>query len=195
MSRPNFVIVENPVDEFDWEEFKRDYLDDTMSVDDICKKYDISKKRYYSHRKRLIEETGVSFKPNAINNRSLRFNDMKHIYHIGLTGKYRVSRFKKKRSYFFGNYDSLEIAKEVRDLLIEHDWSQEYYKKVIVPKYNPTLDKSTPKGFEEDFLDGMPMNELKEKYGLTNYQYTLISHPIKLKHGLVKKPTKIKVKE
>lgn len=194
MSRPNFRIIEKPPSDIDMEEFTRDYLNPNMEVKDICMKYDISRNRYNKIRKEVVKETGVTHKPTAVGGRDIRFNQFKNIYKIELSGKYRISSYKKGETNFFGNYDTLEIAIEVRDLLIEHDWDRDYYNKVIRPKYNPSLDFSTPEGFEEDFMSGeMTIDELRKKYNLTQYQYRMISTPIKIKYGISHKPVKVEM--
>ena len=186
--RPNFVIVENADDDIDWDELKNDYLNPHMSIKDICDKHRISRKKYYTYSKELAEETGIPFKPTAKNNRLLEYNENKHIYYVELTGKYRLTRFRKKKTHYYGDYDSLEEAKEVRNLLMEHNWDDSYYENVIKPKYHPKIDKSSPKGFEEDFLDGMSVKNLKKKYSLTDYRYYLIAKSVRQKFGLIRKP-------
>jgi hypothetical protein len=105
-----------------------------------------------------------------------------------LSGKYRLTRFRKGKSYYYGDYKTLEEAKEVRGLLIEHNWSNSYYENVIKPKYHPKFDSTSPKGFEEDFLGGMSVANLRKKYSLTNYRYNMIAKSIKQKYNLVRKP-------
>ena len=194
MSRPNFRIIEKPPSQVDLEEFKKDYLNPKMKVKDICMKYDISRNRYNQLRREVAEQTGVAHKPTEIGGRDIRFNEFKNIHKIELSGKYRLTAYKDGKATFYGNYDTLEIATEVRDLLIEHDWDMDYYKEVIKPKYNPSLDFSTPIGFEEDFMGGeLSIDELREKYNLTQHQYRMISTPIKIKYGIRQKPSKVKV--
>ena len=191
--RPNFRIIENADDKIDWDELKKDYLDPYMCIDDICKKHDISRKKYYTFSKRLIKETGIPYKPNAKNNRLLEYNQNKHIYFVELSGKYRLTRFRNKKTHYYGDYDTLEQAREVRNLMIEHNWSDSYYENVIKPKYHPKFDSTSPMGFEEDFLDGMSVKDLRKKYSLTHYQYNMIAKSIKQKFGLVRKPIGAKV--
>lgn len=190
MSRPNFRIIENSASDVDMEELEKDYLDPKMEVKDICRKYDISRNRYNKLRKEIVKKTGVTHKPTLIGGRDIRYNKLKHIHKIELSGKYRLTAYKDGKIHFYGNYDTLEIARNVRDLLMEHDWDRDYYNKVIKPQYNPNLDMSTPVGFENDFMSGMSVIELREKYSLTQYQYRLIAMAIKQKHGLYRKPTK-----
>ena len=172
------------------EELKKDYLNPKMEVKDICKKHDISRNRYNKLRREIVAETGVTHKPTAIGGRDIRYNKLKHIHKVELSGKYRLTAYKDGKIHFYGNYDTLETAKEVRDLMIEHDWDRNYYDKFIRTKYHPNLDMSTPVGFEDDFMSGMPVKELRGKYNLTQYQYRLIAMAIKQKHGLYRKPTK-----
>lgn len=192
MSKLSFRIVENPAPRVDMEELKKDYLNPMMDVDDICKKHDISRNYYLKLRKDVVKETGVSRKPTKVGARDIKYNKSKNISRNPFSGKYRVTHFQKGKARFFGNYDTFEIAEEVRDLLIEHNWSRDYYRAVIRPKYNPSLDLSTPDGFEEDFCDpSVSMDDLKKKYGLSQYQYRMISSVVKQKYGLFRKPRKV----
>ena len=194
MSRPNFRIVENPIVNLDWEQFKKDYLNPHLKVKDICEKHDISQRRYNTLKKRLVEETGVAHKPSCFNGRGgVEFDKNKHIYKDESINKYRVSVYRNCKTSFFGNYDTFEEAVEVRDALIEHDWDKEYYRKVIKPKYHPSVDVTEPNGFEEDYLSGkLSVKELRKKYGLSVYQYYMISNPIKQKLGIYRKPIKVR---
>lgn len=184
----NFRIVENAYDDIDFEELIDDYLNPMMTIEEICKKHDISRKKYYSCKKRIVEETGVSTKPSLLSGRLRNFVNEMHIYKIELSGKYRIVKEIDKKTQYFGDYDSMEIAKEVRELLIAHDWDREYYLNEIKPKYNPTLSLETPVGFEEDFFI-LSVDELKKKYGLTTHQYSMISTPLKIKLGITRKPS------
>lgn len=64
-------------------------------------------------------------------------------------GIYRVSKVIDGKTHYFGQYDDLDDAKYVRDLLIENDWNR----KVIPPElYIKNIDKnhyirSTPRGY------------------------------------------------
>lgn len=60
----NFKIIENHDDGVDYEELKKDYLDPTMAVAHICRKWGISRKRYNKYRKDIVKDTGVKRKPS-----------------------------------------------------------------------------------------------------------------------------------
>ncbi|OED30389.1 hypothetical protein [Methanosphaera sp. WGK6] len=53
----------------------------------------------------------------------------RYIYYIEQKNKYRVSKTIDGKQNFYGLYDTLEEAEKVRDKLLEHNWSKEYYEK------------------------------------------------------------------
>lgn len=188
--RPNFRIIENYEPDIDLEEFKKDYLDENTNIDEMCRKYDISRKKFYDIKKQALDGMGVKIKPNR-GRYACCSNERRHIYKAN--NHYRVSKVIDSRVIYFGQYSSLDTAIKVRDLLIEHDWDYDYYFEVIRPQFGGALDFGIPKGFEEDYLDGMTVNELREKYNMSLYQYYNISTMIKQKLGLHRKPMRGKV--
>ena len=187
MSKLNFRIVENYTDDIDFDELVKDYLDPTMTLDDICRKHDISRNKYYQFKKRIVEETGVEIKPCIIGRRVDDDKDNRYIYKIDTSDRYRVVKTLNQKTHYFGVYDDYETAEEVRDLLIAHDWDVDYYLNEIKPKYHPTIPLEIPFGFEDDYLK-MPVDKLRKKYGLSEYQFCLISMSLKSKLGITRKP-------
>lgn len=185
--RPTFRIIENADDGVDFDELVKDYLNPYCTIPEICKKHNISRRRYYHYKEMIVEETGVENKPSAHKGRIRGFEDTINIYKVELTGKFRIVKQINKKTYYFGDYDDMETAVEVRKKLIKANWDMEYYRKFIKPKYQPTFSTETPKGFEEDFLE-MNVDDLRKKYNLSVHQFYMISTPLKQKLGLTRKP-------
>ena len=96
MSKLNFRIVENYTDNIDFDELVKDYLDPTMTLDDICRKHDISRNKYYQVKKRIVEETGVEIKPCMIGRRVDEDKNQRYIYKVDKGEKYRIIKTIKK---------------------------------------------------------------------------------------------------
>lgn len=187
MSRPNFRIIENYIDNIDFDELVKDYLDPTMTLDDICRKHDISRNKYYQFKKKIVEETGVKIKPCIIGRRVDDDKDRRYISKVEKGEKYRIIKSINQKTHYFGVYDDYETAEEVRDLLIAHDWDVDYYLEEIKPKYHPIISLEIPLGFEDDYLQ-LPVSKLMKKYGLSEYQFYLMSMFVKSKLGITRKP-------
>ena len=117
MSRPNFRIIEGVYDDFDYEEFKEDYMNLFISKAEICEKYELSHNRYCKYGNRVYEDTG--FKRSAGVTPRTRYTN------IRMTGayKWRVDKQINGRKLYCGTYPSFEDARKVRDFLREHNWS------------------------------------------------------------------------
>ena len=186
--RPNFVIVENYDEDIDLEAMAKDYLDPSVSIPKLCKKYGISRKKYYSLKKHLVDMTGVEYKASYWGGRGV--SNFEHIYETD-SGHFKITKFIDGKSYHFGQYDSLDEAVLVRDDLIAHDWDRDYYLKNIKRRYFESSGdpwKETFKKFKKDYLDGMTVSELQKKYGLSNYRYYSLSASLRKEYGLSRKP-------
>ena len=117
MGRPNFRIIEGRYDDFDYEEFKEDYMNLFISKAEICEKYELSHNRYCKYGNRVYEDTG--FKRSAGVTPRTRYTN------IRMTGayKWRVDKQINGRKLYCGTYPSFEDARKVRDFLREHNWS------------------------------------------------------------------------
>ena len=126
----NFRIVDGTYeydDEIDFESLAKDYSDPNVTVDEMCKKHDISRKRYYRLHKRLIEMTGLKRKATNRNGGYYINRVNRHISFDKRTRKYRISKFVDGKLLRFGNYDTFEEAVKVRDDMIEHNWDFGYF--------------------------------------------------------------------
>ena len=88
-----------------------------ISKDEICAKYDISHGRYLKYGKRVFEETGFK-RRRGVNSIGKSTN-----IHQTSSGKYDIIKYIKGRRFYCGTYNSFNEAVNVRNYLIEHDWS------------------------------------------------------------------------
>ena len=193
----NFRIVEGNKREnnIDFEQLKLDYLDPKCTVAQLLKKHNITLGEYYRQKERIVEETGVPIKPFQ-GKKSPFIQCKQYITQDPLSKKYRVAKMVKGILKHFGRYNTLQEAVRVRDVLIDHNWDYDYYLKNIKPHYFKEFPLSSRDDvmddFEKDYLDGMTGRELCEKYGLSRHHYRNLSTSIKHKHGLLKKPMKVR---
>ena len=193
----NFRIVENPQDNLDeiYPEFKEDFLDETVLVADLKKKYSLSNSRYKTLRDRVFNETGLTQKPCKMGGREFPLKKTSFIkkYRNGRCIIYKTVNGVKKS---FGTYEDLETAQLVRDKLIESNWdddvAEELKKKYIQPRIKPSLQSALPKmdEFEKLYLNGDSIDDIVTTLNITRYQYTLLSKEVRKKHNLLSKRQK-----
>lgn len=188
----NFKIVER--EEFPYEDFKRDYQDLRLSVQDLRDKYDLSRGRYYNKSKQVQKETG--------------FHRMKG--HSG--GKYGKYIKKTKDKYivyrnlpngtqrYGGRYSDLTTARIVRNYLIEHDWSTEAsnYCKQVYGDYDDgwkepnklrieAIDKFDT--FKNYFFDGEhTIQDILTELNFTKWQYQVCRDILSDEYPNLRKP-------
>lgn len=119
MSRPNFHIIEDSSDDFDYESFKEDYMNPFMPTKEIKEKYDLSHSRYCRYGKRVYEDTGYKRMAGRNMNYHPDLNIRKE------SNNYRIDKQINGRKIYLGSYDSIEEARRVRDFCLEHNWSSE----------------------------------------------------------------------
>ena len=118
MSRPNFRIVEGgSYNDVPYEEFKKDYMDMTVSLSEILKKYGINHQKYLRYGKMVYQETGFHRRSGE---RPLDPNGNANIRKTG--NKYRIDKTINGRRIYCGTYDSLEYARKVRNFLVKHNY-------------------------------------------------------------------------
>ena len=190
--RPNFKIVENYSVDVDMDELAKDYLDKSVSVDDICEKYGISRNKYYILKRELVEMTGVEFKQTAWGGNPNRPSKIKNIYKRN--NRYRIAKTIQNKTYYFGEYDNIEEAVYVRDIMEKHGWDKKYYEEHVKKQFFKSYNESFGvffDSFKKDYLEGMTIPKLREKYELSAYRYYYLSALIREEMGLARKPTKV----
>ena len=189
-ARPNFRIVEGGSQiDVDMDELKKDYMDSTMSVDMILKKHNITRSKYYKLKPKIVEATGEPVKPSRFGGNPVFIDVGKYITQDPFSKKYRVAKYIDGMLKHFGRYKTFEEAKQVRDIMIEHEWDWKFYWENIRPKYHTGyISEDIFPDFERDFLDGMSIKDLQKKYGLSDYHYSNLATSVKHKYGLSRKP-------
>ena len=196
--KPRFRIIDGDkwTSDVDFEQLKIDYLNPTITVDEILKKHNISRGEYHRQRKKIVEETGVPVKPSVHGGQPKIHNSSEYITYDSLAQKFRVSKYIKGMLRHYGRYKTLEEAQRVRDVMIDHDWDWDFYWENIKPSYFTNFPLASREevmdDFEKDYLAGMTGRELMKKYGLTPHYLSTLSTSIKHKHGLMRKPIKVR---
>lgn len=194
-----FKIVDGNYDDLDgidYESLKKDYLDPEVTVESICEKHSITRRRFYRIKKQLVEDTGVARKPTTHRGIGVLKRISANITQDSKTKKFRVAKFVDGKLLHFGGYTALQEAVEVRNIMEEHDWDIDYYHKHIKPSFfKKRMDEPKDKVYEDfvnDYLKGETMNTLLEKYGITKYRYHQLATSIKHEFGIFRKPQLVK---
>ena len=124
-----FKIVEGDTDKLNriYEDFKVDFLDASMSIDDLMRKYDVSFKNYNKLRKRACEEFGLKQKPISRAESNHVIHEKSYIHRYGK--KWAVVKTVNHERVIFGIYEDFEEAKNVRDLLLANNWDKKVLEK------------------------------------------------------------------
>lgn len=184
-----FRIVEGNdcVDTIDVEEFKKDFLDPSLSVNDICEKHNISKNNYQRLKKEHFPDTR---KPFIVNTAPICDIDR---YISQRDGGYVVSKRISGSQRYFGIWNTLEQARTVRDILESNNWDVGlYYElKEHSAKSYPLKNhcREIYDEFRRDYMGGIPYKTLIKKYGITTHQYSVLSKWIREELGIKRKPT------
>lgn len=107
------------------DEFLAD-LDDGMSAYNLQAKYILTPRQYRKIMRNVIRKDGYSMKKSRVKNYTPRSRF--HEPHITLKkdGKYLVRR----KTIYFGQYDTLETARKVKQKLIKCNWDKSQLNKI-----------------------------------------------------------------
>ena len=119
MSQVNFRIIEGGVD-FDYNQFRDDYLNSDYTALDLRKKHHISLKRYKELQERVVNETGFRRRAGL----TLFHNPLLYIRKTN-SGRYRIDKHFPDRKVYCGTYEDLDCALKIRDVLIGCDWDKD----------------------------------------------------------------------
>lgn len=127
----NFKIVENNEKDYlkqIYPQFKEDFTNPQVTVQNIYHKYDLNYRKYSLLRERVLDETGLSKKPFvSMKNKSIDvINDDTYIRQYKSGYYYILKKINGKRHHF-GYYNDLDTVRFVRDELIRHDWDIGYH--------------------------------------------------------------------
>lgn len=103
-----------------WTNFLKD-LDQGMSAYNLQAKYTLTPRQYRWIMRRIIRKDGFSRKATGLPRKKAQkdFNDT----HISIL-KGRKGFIIRKNNVYFGNYETLEIARKVKRKLIEANWNK-----------------------------------------------------------------------
>lgn len=174
--KPNFRFVEYVPPVVDYEEFKEDFCNCFMTIPEIKEKYNLTNSEFAEFRKRVLEDTGLKKKP-TYTYRPVHFFESDTYIQKKNNGYIIVRKFMGHAKYF-GRYVNYDIAKMVRDKLVECDWD-ESVAMVLMEKYGlkkatPMLDyaKEVYPQFKELYINSdYKVSEIMELLGLTQRGY------------------------
>lgn len=192
-TKPTFRIVEYTPPVVDYEEFKNDFLDATMTIPMIREKHGLSKSEFKEYRLKVLGETGLKQKPYVRYIDPLNSNNYEFIYK-NRRGEYVVSKFfKNKGTRYYGRYGDYKTARMVRDKLVKNSWDNSlgmYLKdkyslnrKKKKPSYEKALEHYDE--FEDYYFNSpLPILEICEKMGIRQKEYQYLVAMIQDKHGV-----------
>ena len=104
-----------------WDKFLAD-LDDGMSAYNLQQKYVLSPRQYRWIMRRVIRKDGYSRKSTGIQKKQAH-KDFADTY-ISIR-KNKKGFIIKKNNVYYGNYETLDIAREIKRKLIECNWDKD----------------------------------------------------------------------
>ena len=195
-NRPNFRIIEGYEPDVDYEEFKKDFLDPYILVDELRKKYGISPRKYNEYRARVLKETGLWRKPNVAQQRFLKglplTRDCQCAEYIqNVNGDFLIVKTICYDTHYYGRYTDYETALKVRDILIENNWDKELgeeLKRIYGKKrLRPSLDKAKELYDEYEYRyfneKDTLVEDIKEEMGISKATYHYMLMLLREKHG------------
>lgn len=112
----------------EWELLKKDWMDRTITVKQLLKKYSISHVDFYeSIHDRLIEDTGFRRRSPDV----VRKPKQGTKYYYYENGKYAVMKVIDGKRHRYGKYDTELSAKMVVSKLKEVDWDKEELSRIL----------------------------------------------------------------
>ena len=117
-SEVEFRVIEGGTD-YDafYLDFKRDFLNPKVTMEDLMKKYKISRNRYNKLRQMVFDETGLVRKPQ-------RYRGSRPYINVK-DGKWAIIKMLDGAKVHFGSYDNLDTAMKIRDELQKVNWDKE----------------------------------------------------------------------
>ena len=103
-----------------WTDFLKD-LDQGMSAYNLQAKYTLTPRQYRWIMRRIIRKDGYSKKATGLPRKKAQ-KDFNDTYISILKGK--KGFIIRKNNIYFGNYETLEIARKVKKKLIEANWDK-----------------------------------------------------------------------
>ena len=111
-----------------WDDFLAD-LDDGMSAYNLQKKYVLTPRQYRWLMKRIIRKDGYSKKASGMRRTEVQ-KDF-HDTYISIL-KNRKGFIIRKNNTYYGNYETLELARKVKKELIKCNWNKSELNKIRI---------------------------------------------------------------
>ena len=102
--------------------FKKDFLNPSNTVDDLKRKFDLSRKEYNNLRSKVFNETGLKRKPCSRQQNIIITDDT--YLNCTKNEKYIIMKSVDGEMKYFGQYDTKEEALKVRNKLIKQNWQE-----------------------------------------------------------------------
>lgn len=121
----NYRVIEgNQQDDFpQFDEFCTDFFNPNLYVRDLRRKYGLSRNEYNRLRERLVEKYNVHIKPTKFHPSAEHPEDMTYI-HKHNDDKFAVIKLIDGKKVYYGSYDTVDVARRIRDELIENNWDK-----------------------------------------------------------------------
>lgn len=113
--RPTFIIVEGE-DDFDWEEFTKDYVEMKLTKKQILEKYDLTPSKYGTRARSVQRDTGFK--------RPQGYTPQRKYIHKNDSGSYTVNKT-VDRVYKQITVNDYASARDVLEYLDKHNWTDE----------------------------------------------------------------------
>lgn len=108
-----------------WENFLKD-LDDGMSAYNLQHKYVLTPRQYRYIMRNIVRKRGYSLKKSRVKPYKSRTKFNEPYISFKKDGRYLVRR----KGIYYGQYDSLEIAKKVKKELAKVNWNKNQLNKI-----------------------------------------------------------------
>ena len=109
-----------------WTDFLKD-LDSGMSAYNLQAKYTLTPRQYRWIMRRIIRKDGYSKKATGLPRKKAQ-KDFNDTYITILKG--RKGFIIRKNNIYFGNYETLDLARKVKKKLIEANWDKNQLNKI-----------------------------------------------------------------
>lgn len=193
--RPNFRIVEGGslIERSEiYEDFKADYISPNITVDEIKKKYGLTKNQYEHLRRRVAEETGINRKISKTKFFKKFTHYSRFIDYQASSGKYRVCKMIMGKKTHFRVYDDLDTAVYVRDTLEKNKWDSEVYRQLRYELFGEEEKRTKIEriydDFKKDWMNGESVKFLLKKYHIGISTYKVMSKMVRIDTGIDRKP-------
>lgn len=135
----NFRVIEGSDDEFPkFDEFCSDFFNPNYYVKDLKEKYGLSRNEYVRLREKLVKKYNIHSKPTKFHPSADCPTNMTYI-HKHNKNRFAVIKYLDGKKVYYGAYDSVDIARKIRDELIDCGWDKSKLKQIqqeVLEDYN-----------------------------------------------------------